>query len=148
MPGRAGGDAIPLPMRIVHVARDATFQRMLGGAEHAASVIRRRGGHAFDPDIVAAFGTDTAAIFAIDAASAWDETLAREPGPHVMLEGEAIDRALDAMGDFSDLVSPYFVGHSSRRGDLAAGRGAVLRLSALRTSRRSGGRRLSTTSAG
>ena len=124
MPGRASGDAIPLPMRIVHVARDATFQRMLGGAEHAASVIRRRGGHAFDPDIVAAFGTDTAAIFAIDAASAWDETLANEPGPFRVLEGEAIDRALTAMGEFSDLVSPYFAGHAGGVATLAARAGA------------------------
>ena len=115
-------------MRIVDVARDATFQRMLGGAEHAASVIRRRGGHAFDPDIVAAFGTDTAALFAIDAASAWDETLASEPGPFRVLEGEAIDRALTAMGDFSDLVSPYFAGHASGVATLATRAAAQCRL--------------------
>jgi hypothetical protein len=43
-PGRAERDDIPLPVRIVHVARDAAFQRMLGGEEFAASVIRERGG--------------------------------------------------------------------------------------------------------
>ena len=48
-PGRSSGDEIPLPMRIVHVARDAAFQKMLGGAEQATSVVRRRAGHAFDP---------------------------------------------------------------------------------------------------
>jgi HD domain len=32
-PGHARGDEIPLAMRIVHVARDAAFQRMLGGPE-------------------------------------------------------------------------------------------------------------------
>ena len=53
-PGRARGDEIPLAMRIVHVARDAAFQRMLGGAEYAASVVRRRAGHAFDPEVAAA----------------------------------------------------------------------------------------------
>jgi hypothetical protein len=36
---RAEGEEIPLPMRIVHVAVDATFQRLLGGEEQA-----RRGG--------------------------------------------------------------------------------------------------------
>ena len=35
-PGRAKHDEIPLPVRIVHVARDAAFQRMLGGDEFAA----------------------------------------------------------------------------------------------------------------
>ena len=112
-PGRARGDEIPLAMRIVHVARDAAFQRMLGGADRAASVIRRRAGHAFDPDVVAALADDAADLIAIDAASAWDETLAREPRPHTFLKGESIDTALAAMGHFSDLVSPYFVGHST-----------------------------------
>ncbi len=112
-PGRARGDEIPLPMRIVHVARDAAFQRMLGGVDHAASVVRRRAGHAFDPDVVAALVDDATGFFAIDAVSAWDETLASEPKPHTFLEGESIDRALAAMGDFSDLVSPGFIGHST-----------------------------------
>jgi len=112
-PGRARGDQIPLPMRIVHVARDAAFQRMLGGVDHAASVVRRRSGHAFDPDVVAALADDANGFFAIDSASAWDETLVSEPRPHTFLEGESIDGALAAMGDFSDLVSPYFIGHST-----------------------------------
>jgi HD-GYP domain-containing protein (c-di-GMP phosphodiesterase class II) len=112
-PGRARGDEIPLAMRIVHVARDAAFQRMLGGADRAALVIRHRAGHAFDPDVVAALADDAAGLIAIDAASAWDETLAREPRPHTLLNGESIDTALAAMGHFSDLVSPYFVGHST-----------------------------------
>ena len=34
----------------------------------------------------------------------------------LMLEGDAIDRALAAMGDFADLVSPYLVGPLGRRG--------------------------------
>jgi HD-GYP domain-containing protein (c-di-GMP phosphodiesterase class II) len=43
----------------------------------------------------------------------WDDVLACEPSPHVMLDGEAIDRALAAMGNFADLASPYLVGHSA-----------------------------------
>jgi HD-GYP domain-containing protein (c-di-GMP phosphodiesterase class II) len=35
------------------------------------------------------------------------------------LEGEAIDRALAAMGDFADLASPYLAGHSSGVAELA-----------------------------
>ena len=46
---RAKGEQIPLPMRIVHVATDAAFQRLLGGAEHAVRLVRERAGHAFDP---------------------------------------------------------------------------------------------------
>ena len=47
----AKGDEIPLPLRIAHVARDTAFQRMLGGDEFAARVIRQRAGGAFDPAI-------------------------------------------------------------------------------------------------
>ena len=46
--------------------------------------------------------------------------------PHA--QGEAIDRALGAIGDFADLVSPYLVGHSAGVAELAteAGRGCGL----------------------
>src|SRR5919198_3293695 len=52
---RAKGEEVPLPLRIVGVARDAAYQRILGGDEHAVEVIRRRAGHAFDPRIAARF---------------------------------------------------------------------------------------------
>jgi hypothetical protein len=51
LPGRAKGEEIPLPVRIASVARDAAFQRLLGGAEHAAGVIRKRAGGAFGPAV-------------------------------------------------------------------------------------------------
>jgi HD-GYP domain-containing protein (c-di-GMP phosphodiesterase class II) len=119
-PGRSRQDQIPLPVRIVHVARDAAFQRMLGGNEFAARVIRERAGHAFDPAVAAVLDEATD-ILALDAdASAWDATLASEPRSRLTLEGEAIDRAVAAMGDFTDLVSPYLVGHSAGVAALAA----------------------------
>ena len=37
-----------------------------------------------------------------------------------MLEGDALDRALAAMGNFADLISPYFAGHSAGVAELAA----------------------------
>jgi HD-GYP domain-containing protein (c-di-GMP phosphodiesterase class II) len=120
-PGRAKRDGIPLPVRIVHVARDAAFQLMLGGDEFAVRVIRERAGHAFDPDVVAVFSDEANEIFAPGTeGSAWSETLAVEPLPWFTLEGDAIDRALAAMGDFTDLASPYLLGHSAGVADLAA----------------------------
>lgn len=119
-PGRANEDEIPLPVRIIHVARDAAFQRMLGGDEFASHVIQERGGYAFDPAIASRLADEASEIFALTAdASAWEETLASEPIPQLSLEGEAIDRALAAMGDFTDLVSPYLVGHSAGVAQLA-----------------------------
>ncbi len=121
-PGAPSGDEIPLPVRIAHVARDAAFQRMLGGEEFAARVVRERAGARIrSGDSRAARGRCRTTILALDGeASAWDETLACEPTPRLILEGEAIDRALAAMGDFADLVSPYLVGHSAGVAELAS----------------------------
>lgn len=119
-PGHLKRDGIPQPLRIVHVARDATFQHMLGGDAFAAQVVRERAGAAFDPKIAGVLADDPARILTLDAdASAWEEVLACEPFPHRMLRGDGIDRALAAMGDFADLISPYLVGHSSGVAELA-----------------------------
>jgi HD-GYP domain-containing protein (c-di-GMP phosphodiesterase class II) len=119
-PGRAQRDEIPLPLRIVQVARDAAFQRMLGGNEFAARVVGERAGGAFDPAIAARLTEEATQILALDAdISVWEETLACEPTPRMTLEGETIDRALAAMGDFADLASPYLVGHSAGVAQLA-----------------------------
>jgi DNA-binding CsgD family transcriptional regulator len=110
----------PAPVRIASVARDATFQRMLGGPEFAAGVVRKRAGGAFDPDVATPLADGAAELLAFGAAvSAWEETLACEPDPRLTLEGESIDRALGAMGDFADLASPYLVGHSAGVAELA-----------------------------
>ena len=117
---RAKAEGIPLGLRIVHVARDAAFQRMLGGEAFAVRVVRERAGHAFDPDVAACLADGAAEILALDQeASAWNETLACEPHPHLTLEGEAIDRALAAIGDFADLISPHLSGHSAGVAELA-----------------------------
>jgi HD-GYP domain-containing protein (c-di-GMP phosphodiesterase class II) len=121
----ARGEAIPLPMRIVQVARDAAYQRLLGGNEYATRIVRSRSGAAFDPDVVGPFTGRAADILDIDTStSVWAASLAAEPRPHLLLEGEAPDRALAAMGDFADLVSPYLVGHSSGVAALAAAAGS------------------------
>jgi len=120
-PGRLRGEEIPLPMRIVHVARDATFQHLLGGTEFAARVVRARAGGAFDPAIAAVLADQAGAILALDGERpAWEEVLAAEPGPVLILRGPAVEEALAAMGDFADLVSPYLVGHAAGVAALAA----------------------------
>ena len=147
---RAKGEQIPLPMRIVHVATDAAFQRLLGGAEHAvrprARARRARvrpgggglpGGRRFE---------DPRARRA--APRRGRRSSPRSRSPPLVLEGEALDRALAAMGSFADLISPYLAGHSAGVAELAGAAAQALR------DRRGGcdgdpaGRASSTTSAG
>jgi HD-GYP domain-containing protein (c-di-GMP phosphodiesterase class II) len=129
--GRAKGDEIPLPMRIVHVAVDATFQRLLGGDEHVVRVVRERAGSGFDPEVAACLTDDAKEILALDPeASAWEETLACEPHPRLTLAGGEIDRGLAAMGGFADLISPHLAGHSAGVAELAAAAAHRCRLDA------------------
>jgi len=113
MPHGVAEEGIPLAVRIAHVARDAAVQHMLGDAGFVGEVIGRRAGGAFDPVIAELLAEEAAEILdAGSEATQWDLTLASEPKPWLMLEGEAIDQALAAMGHFSDMALPELVGHS------------------------------------
>jgi HD-GYP domain-containing protein (c-di-GMP phosphodiesterase class II) len=116
---RAKGEQIPLPMRIVHVATDAALQCLLEGAERAVRLLRERAGGAFDPEVAACLADHASEILVLDEQESWEETLAREPRPPLILAGEGLDRALAAMGNFADLISPYLAGHSAGVAELA-----------------------------
>ena len=120
--GRKAGDDIPIALRIVTVARDAAYQTLMGGEEHAARVIRERAGHAFDPDVAEALSHNASEMLSTgeEGPTVWDSVLDAEPGPHLTLDSGAVDRALGAIGDFADLVSPSLVGHSVGVAQLAA----------------------------
>lgn len=130
-PSGVKGEAIPLAVRILHVARDAAFQRMLGGDEHARKLTRARAGGAFDPAVAGYLADEGSDILALDPGqSAWDRVLAAEPAQRLTLEGGAIDLALEAMGNFADLTSRYLVGHSAGVARLAAAAAQSCRLEA------------------
>ena len=129
-PRGVGGEQIPLAVRIVQVARDATLHQLIGGRDHAAAVVRDRAGKAFDPDVVAALLSDGGEALAFtEQGSLWAEVLRREP-ERAMLVGAEVDRALAAMGDFADLMSPYFLGHSADVSQVAADAATRLGLTA------------------
>ncbi|HEX6221832.1 MAG TPA: HD domain-containing phosphohydrolase [Acidimicrobiia bacterium] len=120
--GRASGEEIPLPLRIIQVGRDAGYQRLIGDDEYVKEIIRSRAGKAFDPSIVRVFLDNASDVLGAAAVpgSAWNQVLASEPRPWLTLDGPEIDRALSAIGAFADLVSPYLTGHSSGVSRLAA----------------------------
>jgi HD-GYP domain-containing protein (c-di-GMP phosphodiesterase class II) len=124
---RAKGEDVPLPIRIVHVGRDATYQRLLGDDEHVVAVVRDRAGGAFDPNVAGVFLDNANEILAPPTSpeTVWDDVLALEPRPRRMLHGPDIDRALSAIGLFSDLSSPYLTGHSAGVAELAGSAAAI-----------------------
>ncbi|HEX6300803.1 MAG TPA: HD domain-containing phosphohydrolase [Acidimicrobiia bacterium] len=119
--GRAAADEIPMPLRIGMIARDIAFQRLIGGEDHALGTVTRRGGHAFDPDIVKVFARNAGEVFEAGRPgdSAWKSILSAEPWPHLYVEDDGVDRALAAIADFADLLTPSLAGHSSGVAGLA-----------------------------
>ena len=111
-PNGLKGDAIPLALRIVSVARDVSMQKWVGGLEYATDVIRRRAGGGHDPYVAEQFCAHADELVPSDEESLWDVVLSCEPGDPLTLSGPAIDEALAAMGDFADLAAPCLTGHS------------------------------------
>ena len=147
-PTHAVGEAIPLPMRIVHVSHDMEAIGRLFSPEQALEAVRERRDRTYDPMLADLFVAHGREWFArLRELDPWDAVLALEPEPRRMLEGEALDEALVVAADFIDLKSPYMGGHSRRcaqiAGDAASAAGALGR----RRSPGSAARHSSTTSA-
>ncbi len=120
LPAGIRGDEIPLPMRIVHVARDAAFQRLLGDDEFVAALMNQRAGRALDPIVTSVVVGNPAEILETDRnSSVWEAVLNSEPKPWLMLDGDEIDQAMAAMGQFSDMGVAHQVGHSGGVSELS-----------------------------
>jgi HD-GYP domain-containing protein (c-di-GMP phosphodiesterase class II)/DNA-binding CsgD family transcriptional regulator len=129
MPNRLRGDALTRPVRIMHIAFVAEIAARNGGPEAAAAEVRgRRGGH-FDPELADLFVREAPALFAAMAVdSAWETLLDQEPQPRQRTPERAADVA-GVLADFSDLKSPWTLGHSTAVAELAAAAGREAGLS-------------------
>lgn len=114
-PSNAAGETIPLAMRIVHLSHDMEAIARLFSPARAIEAARERRDRTYDPALADLFVAHGGAWLArLTALEPWDAVLALEPTPHRLLEGNALDAALEVAGDFIDLKSPYMAGHSRR----------------------------------
>jgi HD-GYP domain-containing protein (c-di-GMP phosphodiesterase class II) len=123
------GAEVALPARIMQLTEVVEVHHDRGGVRAAVEVARARRGTQFDPHLVDLLCADADAILAeIAEPVGWRDVIAAEPGLRPLIEGEALDRALEAVADFADLKSPYTTGHSRAVAALAeaAGRCAGL----------------------
>lgn len=112
-PHRIKGEQLTLPVRVIHLAQDMATFSQLGGAEAAVAVARARSGRYFDPAIVEVCCHAAATLLSpLDTATTWQAVLDSEPADHVWIQGDAIDRAFEVLADFTDLKSPFTLGHS------------------------------------
>jgi HD-GYP domain-containing protein (c-di-GMP phosphodiesterase class II) len=115
------GEAIPLAVRIAHVAQDAATFGVNEGVTTAVEVVRARAGRMLDPAVAEVFCQHASELLeGANAESCWAAVLACEPGEPTTFSALQFETAAFAIADFADLKSPFTVGHSRRVADLAA----------------------------
>jgi len=113
LPAGLKGEAIPVAVRVVNLARDAIVLTAALGAEAAEAKLRQRRARAYDPQVVDVFVNRHRTLTGgFEALVSWDEVLRLEPEPRVILADADIDAACLAMADFADVKSPFTGGHS------------------------------------
>ncbi len=126
-PNHVKGEAIPLPMRVVHLSHDMEALGRIFSPDRAFDAALERRDRTYDPALVDVFLAHGRQWFdRLRTTEPWDAVMALEPEPHRTLSGEQLDDALIVAADFIDLKSPYMGGHSRRCADLAAAAARVL----------------------
>jgi HD-GYP domain-containing protein (c-di-GMP phosphodiesterase class II) len=130
-PHGAKGDDIRMTARLVNLADVVEVYHRAGGPEAACAVARERSGTQFDPELVELFCADAGDLLRdLDAVTTWDRVIEAEPGLAVPLADADLDAALEAIADFTDVKSPYTLGHSRGVADLAGDGASTVGLSA------------------
>lgn len=118
-PGLAG-EEIALAARITAFADTIEVQHSRGGPEAALKEAKRRRGGLCDPQLCDLLTAEWRELLAgLAEASGWSEVIACAPALDRRLQGPAIDEALEAVSEFTDLKSPWFAGHSRAVAELA-----------------------------
>ncbi len=99
--------------RLVHLVHVAQTYHQIGGIVAADSAVRDRSGSEFDPDFAQLWLQNSGDLLeAVGRESIWDDVLAEEPEPHLLVSPAHLDEVCRALADFVDLKSPYTRGHS------------------------------------
>lgn len=120
VPAESRGEEILMPARLVNLADVVAVFHRAGGIDAAVAVARERSGTQFDPALVDLFCASAPEVLdRIDAVTAWPAVIEAEPALEIVLSDDALESALEAIADFTDLKSPWTIGHSRGVADLA-----------------------------
>jgi HD-GYP domain-containing protein (c-di-GMP phosphodiesterase class II) len=116
----AAGEAISLPMRVVHVAWLVAQESATRDAGDIARRLRMRAGRSLDPVLATLAANDIGELLSgLDQGDTDLVFVDAEPGDPILLSGDELDRALTCIADFGDLKSPHMIGHSRRVAEVA-----------------------------
>jgi HD-GYP domain-containing protein (c-di-GMP phosphodiesterase class II) len=120
LPPGVEGDALPLPARLLHVARDFSLFLTAAGRDDARAALERRTGEAYDPQLVPlALDTFDEALSELDEARIWTDALDSEPFPRIELSEDGVDAGFGAVAALTNLKSPWLREHSTGVAELA-----------------------------
>ncbi|HEY2552982.1 MAG TPA: HD domain-containing phosphohydrolase [Streptosporangiaceae bacterium] len=121
VPKGAQGEQILLTSRLVALADVVEVYHRAAGTAAAVDVARQRSGTQFDPHVAGVFAAHAEELLAeLDQATDWDTVIGAELAPSAPLTDARLDAALEAIADFTDVKSPFTIGHSRGVADLAA----------------------------
>ena len=124
-------DAICLSSRLMTFADVIEVFYRTHGLDAARAVAQARRGTQFDPLVVDRFIQQGEALLVdVNSASTWDAIVAAEPLLGQVLSDEELDDALAALGEFSELKSPWTLGHAQGVAELATEAGLLAGLPA------------------
>ena len=134
------GDQLVPAVRVLHIADIVEVHERVGGPRAALEVVTERAGGAFDPGLVECFVANHADLLADLDESSWDVVIAADPAMGVSMHDNELDDALASLGDYADLKSSWWAGHSRGVGELAGEAAAMLGLpeDIVRDTRRAG----------
>jgi HD-GYP domain-containing protein (c-di-GMP phosphodiesterase class II) len=120
-PGDRRGDEVPIASRVTQIAEFLEVAHRIGGVGAAQEVARRRRGKQFDPALADLICSEGETLLPdLDSVSSWSAVIDLEPALGITLTGDRFEAALEAIGNFVDLKSPFTLGHSHAVADLAA----------------------------
>jgi HD-GYP domain-containing protein (c-di-GMP phosphodiesterase class II) len=116
----ARGDEIPLPMRLLHVARDISLFLTAAGPDEARAVIKGRTGAAYEPRLARIALQNLDELLAeLDETRMWEQAIAVEPFPKIWIAGGRVDAAFRAIAALTGLKTPWLREHSTGVAELA-----------------------------
>jgi HD-GYP domain-containing protein (c-di-GMP phosphodiesterase class II) len=118
IPRGLAGDDIPLAARILAMSLRLEPAHRLRGVDSALAEIEDHAGALIDPGLAAQLSPAMPEILEALEEECWSAVLDAEPA-RARLTGDVLESALEALGDFADLKSPWFAGHSRAVAELA-----------------------------
>lgn len=127
IPSGLRGEEVPVAARIGCFAHDVTVHLSRGSRKEVVAMVKARAGGQHDPAVAAAFLARSSDLLnTLDRGSAWDAVMAYAPPPPSPLLVSHPDEICRVLADFTDLKSPWTLGHSSGVARLAEGAARLL----------------------